>query len=145
MSRPAEDPLRPLAARLATLAEAQPGAEVCGLVVGAVGGAQEIWPMPNAASHPSRAFALAPLDLLAAMRRLDREGLVLRAVYHSHLAGGAELSPTDIEQALAGGEPLLPGVAQVVVELSDGRAVRVRAHRLAGRRFEATDLWADPG
>lgn len=133
--------LGPVAASLAALAEADPAREVCGLVVRATDGTLEAWPLPNRSATPARAFEAAPEGVLQAMRRLDREGLSLLAVYHSHLSGGAGLSASDIASALVGGQPLLPGVAQVVVELRGGRAVRVRAHWLANGRLEACDLW----
>jgi proteasome lid subunit RPN8/RPN11 len=137
----AEAPLEAVAPRLAALAEAEPGQEVCGLVVAMAGGQLEAWPMRNAAPDPRSAFALDPAELLGALRRLDGEGLSLLAVYHSHPEGGPELSARDLDGALAGGEPLLGGVAQVVVALQAGRASTVRAHRWVQGRFQGTDLW----
>jgi len=134
-----------VAGHLAGLAEADPDREVCGLVVAPGGGAAEAWPLPNVAPDPSRAFLVPPEALLLAFRRLDAGGGALLAVYHSHLSGGAALSASDLEVALAGGEPVLPGVAQVVVALEKGRAVRVRAHRFRTGRFEGLDLWPTGG
>lgn len=137
----ADDPLAALAPRLASLAEAAPALEVCGLVAGGPGVPAEAWPLPNRAPDPRRAFALGPADLLAALRRLERQGWALLAVYHSHPAGGADLSLRDLEGALAGGAPLLEGVAQVVVALEEGRASTVRAHRWSDGRYRGVDLW----
>lgn len=134
-------PLQAVAPRLAALAEAEPAQEVCGLVVAGADGRPEAWPMRNAAPDPRLAFALDPADLLRALRRLDGEGLSLLAVYHSHPAGGPDLSVRDLDGALVDGEPLLGGVAQVVVALHAGRASTVRAHRWAGRHFQGVDLW----
>jgi proteasome lid subunit RPN8/RPN11 len=133
-------------ARLVELAEGSPDREACGLLV-KVGGAVEVWPVANLSDTPATAFELEPAGLLAALRRLDREGGELAAVYHSHLAGGADLSPRDLAGALAGGTPILPGVAQLVVALEGGRARGIRLHRWDGRGFEPNDLrWrrADP-
>jgi proteasome lid subunit RPN8/RPN11 len=127
--------------RLVALAEGSPAAEVCGLLV-RVGERVEPWPMDNAAADPARAFALAPRDLLAALRRLDAEGGQLVAVYHSHLAGGADLSARDLAGAVVEGRPLLPGAAQLVVALDRGRAASVRVHRWTGSAFEASELWS---
>ncbi len=142
---PAAGPdLAPVAARLAALAEAEPGREACGLVVSAsrdLPGDPEAWPVPNAAPDPRRAFALAPEALLGALRRLEAEGRVLLAVYHSHPGGGADLSARDLDGALCEGLPVLEGVAQVVVALEGGRACTVRAHRWADGRYRGTDLW----
>ena len=133
-------PAWPLA-RLAALAEASPGAEVCGLLV-RIGEGIEPWPLGNVAPAPATAFELAPLELLAALRRLDLERAELMAVYHSHLAGGADLSARDLAGALADGTPILPGVAQVVVALEGGRARRIRVHRWTGAGFAAAEPWS---
>jgi proteasome lid subunit RPN8/RPN11 len=137
----ADEPLAAVATHLARLAEAAPDQEICGLVVSGADGAAEAWPLPNRAADPRRGFALGPGELLRALRRLDEEGRRLLAVYHSHPAGGAELSGRDLAGALAGGEPVLGGVAQVVVALEGGRAAIVRAHRWLGKRYRGADLW----
>jgi proteasome lid subunit RPN8/RPN11 len=141
---PPPDPLAPLAGRLAALAEASPGRETCGLVLDWGECAWEVRPLANAAGDPARAYALAPADLLAALRELDGRGGRLAAVFHSHPSGGADLSRRDLEAALCDGRPLLDGVAQVVVALSDGRAEAVRVHRWDGRRYAGRDLWRRP-
>ena len=123
------------------LAEGSPREEACGLLV-RVGGVVEPWPTKNVAPAPATAFELAPAELLAALRRIDRERGRLVAVYHSHLAGGAGLSSRDLAGALAGGAPILPGVAQVVVALEGGRACQIMVHRWAGSAFTAAEAWS---
>jgi proteasome lid subunit RPN8/RPN11 len=137
----AEGPLESVAARLVALAEAAPGEEVCGLVVAGPGGVAEAWPLPNRADDPRRSFSLGPAELLGALRRIDDEGRALLAVYHSHPCGGSALSARDLDGALVDGEPLLRGVAQIVVALEGGRAVTVRAHRWGAGRYLGVDLW----
>ncbi len=127
--------------RLVALAEGSPAAEVCGLLVSGAGGEVEPWPITNASATPATAFELEPRELLGALRRLEAAGGRLVAVYHSHLAGGADLSPRDLAGALVDGTPVLPGAAQVVVALEGGQARRVRAHRWTGQGFEPVDLW----
>jgi proteasome lid subunit RPN8/RPN11 len=83
--------------------------------------------------------------VLAALRRLDQSEGKLLAVYHSHLAGGADLSARDLAGALAGDGPALPGVAQVVVALHAGRVRSIRAHRWCSCGFEPAELWPPPG
>jgi proteasome lid subunit RPN8/RPN11 len=136
---------RQLAPRLVALAEADREREACGLVVAGEGGALEAWPMPNGSPEPARAYLIPPQAMLGAMARLDREGRALAAVYHSHPGGGAGLSASDLDAALVQGEPLLPGVAQIVVALEAGRATRVRLHRFRDGRFQGEDLWPEPG
>lgn len=128
-------------ARLVGLAEGSPGEEVCGLLVRA-GGVVDCWPVRNVAAAPTTAFELAPLELLAALRRLDLEGAELVAVYHSHLAGGAELSPRDLAGALVDGAPVLPGAAQLVLGLEGGRVTQVRVHRWTGSGFGSIEAWS---
>jgi len=137
----ADEPLRSVALRLAALAEATPDLEVCGLVVAGSGASPEVWPIPNRAADPRRSFELAPEALLQALRRLDEEGRALLAVFHSHPAGGADLSTRDLDGALAEGTPLLGGVVQVVIALEAGRTSTVRAHRWLGDRYQGVDLW----
>jgi proteasome lid subunit RPN8/RPN11 len=127
--------------RLAALAEGSPAEEICGLLV-RLAGEVTAWPVGNVAAAPATAFELDPGQLLAALRRLDREGGELLAVFHSHLAGGANLSPRDLAGALAGGSPLLPGVAQVVVALERGRADLIRVHRWIGSEYASSEPWS---
>jgi len=142
---PSPEPLAEVAARLAALAEAEPDREICGLVEAGPGGAPRLLPLANLAADPAIAFELAPGDVLAAVRRVEREGGALLAVYHSHLWGGAGLSARDLDQALCQGQPLLPGVDQVIVALRDGRSERVCRHRWDGGRYRASDLWRRGG
>jgi proteasome lid subunit RPN8/RPN11 len=138
------EPLAGLAGRLAALAEAEAGREACGLVVRSADGRLEAWPLPNQASDPGRGYEIPPDATLAALARLDRDGLELVAVYHSHLTGGADLSARDIAGAVEGGQLLLPGVEHVVIALERGRAVRIRGHRYRDGGFEGRDLWPLP-
>ena len=142
---PSPESLAEVAARLAALAEAEPHREICGLVEVGPDGTPRVVPLANRAAEPDAAFALDPGDVLAALRRADGGGGAVLAVYHSHPRGGAGLSARDLDQALADGKPLLPGVGQVVVALLDGRAERVRWHRWEGGRYRPSDLWVHGG
>ena len=146
---PSPESLAEVAARLAALAEAEPHREICGLVEAGADGALRVVPLANRAPDPADAFEIDPADVLAALRRVeggagDGPGVLL-AVYHSHPRGGAGLSASDLDQALVAGGPLLPGVAQVVVALQDGRADRVCWHRWEGGRYRPIDLWRRAG
>jgi proteasome lid subunit RPN8/RPN11 len=140
MDRP-EAALAAVAPALVALAEADPGREVCGLIVAGSDGLAVAWSLPNRAAVPAQAFELAPEAMLAALRRIDAEGTALLAVFHSHPDGGADLSRRDLELALADGEPLLQGVAQVVVSMSSGRALLVRVHRWSDHQFGGSTIW----
>ena len=132
-------------ARLVALAEDSPDAEVCGLLVRGRRGETEAWPVANVAGHPATAFELEPRALLRVLRELDGSGGQLVGVYHSHLAGGADLSARDLAGALADGAPILAGAAQLVVALEAGLATVIKIHRWSGREFEPSELWRRRG
>lgn len=126
-------------ARVQALAEAEPEREVCGFLVRR-GAALEVWPARNAAADPRHAFEVAPADVLAALRRVEREGLALAAVYHSHPRGGTALSARDLAALAPGGAPLLEGVALVVVALRAGAVEGVAIHQWCESGFAARDV-----
>ena len=104
-----------LAPRLAALAEADPEREVCGFVVAGPGGEHAVLPVRNVAGASGERYEIDPAAHLALARRLRADGGRIVAVYHSHVDGPARLSATDLEHALDGGLPVLPGVDQVVI------------------------------
>jgi len=130
-----------LAPRLAALAEADPEREVCGLVVAGPGGGQAIFPARNVAGAAAERYEIDPAAHLALARRLRVEGGSIVAVYHSHVDGPARLSATDLEDALDGGRPVLPGVDQVVIGMAQGKAVEVQVFRFFGARYEPLEAW----
>jgi desampylase len=125
--------------RAGALAEAEPEREVCGFLMRR-GGALEVWPAQNAAADPARAFEMAPVDVLSALRRADTEGLVVSAMYHSHPGGGPALSSRDLARLAPGAEPLLAGVDLVVIPLEDRRARIARIHHWCEGAFSHRDV-----
>jgi len=135
----------PVASRLASLAEADPGREVCGFVTVDPGGILGLVPVrnvagegdgvPGIAGDARRAYLAEPAAQLALSRRLRVEGGRIAAVYHSHVDGAAVLSDVDVEQALCDGVPLLPGVDQVVVGTRTGKVTEIRVFRWEEGRF----------
>ncbi|WP_038047903.1 Mov34/MPN/PAD-1 family protein [Thermus caliditerrae] len=60
---------------------------------------ERVIPLPNAHPEPLTGYLAEPLALLKALKALEREGLALLAIYHSHPRGPAFPSPTDIREA----------------------------------------------
>ena len=127
-------------ARIAALSEAEPGREVCGLLLLGAGGACEVWPCRNVSPAPARAFDLDPGDLLEALERADEANLAVAAVYHSHPGGGPGLSRRDRGGALAGDLPLVPGAALLVVARREGGPPRILRFRWTGQGYSEGEI-----
>lgn len=72
--------------------------EACGLVGGSSGLGQLVLPVKNALASPTR-FRMDPQAQLDALFSLERQGLDLVAIYHSHPVGPATPSATDLAEA----------------------------------------------
>jgi proteasome lid subunit RPN8/RPN11 len=111
--RPVGDPLRltrEQADQIAAHARDGMPHEVCGLLGGAGREVREVHPVPNAAPNPAVAYVMEPAAQLEAMLSLERRGLDLVGIYHSHPPGKRTgPSPTDIAQAT------YPGVVYLIV------------------------------
>lgn len=126
----------PILGAIAALARADPAREVCGFVFGAGRTCgPELVAARNVAREPERSFVVDPRDVLAVLRRADREGREVLALYHSHPTGGSRLSCTDLEELTADGAPLLPGVELWVIGLVDSVVADVRGYRWGSGGF----------
>jgi len=72
--------------------------ESCGLLAGAGAIVQQVIPVPNALQSASR-YRFSPSAQLAAFEKIEREGMEMLAIYHSHPHGPVHPSPTDIAEA----------------------------------------------
>jgi proteasome lid subunit RPN8/RPN11 len=137
--------LASLAPRLAALAEADPEREICGFVVADAGGEPGVlFPVRNVSGAAGEGYEVDPGAHMALARRLRGEGGRIVAVYHSHVDGPARLSATDLEHALDGGTPVLPGVDQVVVGMDHGKVKEVRVFVFRGAGYEPLAAWTAP-
>ncbi|MGM0412177.1 MAG: Mov34/MPN/PAD-1 family protein [Pseudomonadota bacterium] len=80
-------------------ARAEPGQEICGLLVRDGEGGWHHWPVTNVHRSPERAFRMDPAEQIAAFRTLRERAWGLGAIYHSHPDGEAEPSETDAAEA----------------------------------------------
>jgi proteasome lid subunit RPN8/RPN11 len=93
-------------AMLAHVARCSPE-EACGLLVGTGETIEAIFPVTNRVHSPSR-FEMDPKEQLEVFDLLEESHLELLGIYHSHPAGPAYPSETDI------GSFSYPGVAYII-------------------------------
>jgi proteasome lid subunit RPN8/RPN11 len=72
--------------------------ESCGLLAGAGEVVQQVIPVPNALQSASR-YRFSPSAQLSAFEEIEREGMEMLAIYHSHPKGPVHPSATDIAEA----------------------------------------------
>lgn len=93
---------RGLLARIRQYAQACPGEEVCGLLLGEAGRIVEAMPAANVAQDRRAAFELDPVVLFAAHRHARDGGPAVVGHYHSHPNGSILPSAEDAAQAVTG-------------------------------------------
>jgi proteasome lid subunit RPN8/RPN11 len=74
--------------------------ECCGLLGGAEGRTQTVYPLRNLAADPLVTYEASPEDLFAAQRSMRERGEQLLAIYHSH-PRSAEPQPSETDVRLA--------------------------------------------
>ena len=124
---------RTLVNRILTLAQGSPDEEVCGLV-SARDQDMRCIPVANVASDRQRRFTMDPAQQIDAMRAMRERGETLFAIYHSHPAGPAEPSSTDIEQAG------YPDVLHLIVSLNTKGVLELRGYRFKQDTAEPVHL-----
>lgn len=72
--------------------------EACGIVAGLNYDAEVVIPITNALHSPAR-YQMDPQEQVEAFNQIDREGLDLLAIYHSHPSGPPEPSASDIDES----------------------------------------------
>ncbi len=113
--------------------------EGCGLLVGRINGADatvvEVVGSRNVASS-ARIYEVDPLVLLRTVRRVEREGLSVLGVFHSHTHSEAYPSDTDVRQAPD------PTWHYVIVSLRDVPS-SIRSFRVRGDSVDEEDLYIE--
>jgi len=96
---------------------------------------------PDAFPRDARsAFLFEPAQWLALLKEADARAEKLLCVVHAHPDGQPALSAEDTAQAAPGGQPLLPGVAYLVVAIQQGRATAAAWARWQAGRFVEVPL-----
>jgi proteasome lid subunit RPN8/RPN11 len=72
--------------------------ETCGLLAGHNDQAEAVYPISNTRKSPVK-FRMDPYEQLQAFEDIEKSGLKLLAIYHSHPTGPEIPSPTDIEES----------------------------------------------
>jgi proteasome lid subunit RPN8/RPN11 len=106
-------------------ARSDPGNEVCGVVAvepGAQIRAVRVHPASNLHASPLK-FEIAPNELLGLYNAIERDGLQLGAIYHSHVRSRPYPSQTDVNFAAN-----WPGVEWIIVGLAGGGEPEVRSY-----------------
>jgi proteasome lid subunit RPN8/RPN11 len=68
------------------------------------------------------AYFFDPKEWLHVSREAEQRGETVTCVYHSHVDVGAYFSAEDMAMAAPDGEPLLPGVSYLVLDVRAGAA-----------------------
>jgi proteasome lid subunit RPN8/RPN11 len=118
--------------------ESQYPREGCGILFVNSAGEWRTLPMANAydayhAKDPLRfprtsrtAYAFDSRDWLKVCEEADQSGEQIGCIFHSHVDVGAYFSAEDRAMAAPDNEPLLPGVAYLVVAVDEGKASAIR-------------------
>lgn len=112
--------------------------EACGVIIGRAGDngvlrALRLLPIVNTAAEPQHTYYMDERGLAAALLRTDRDGLALVGLYHSHPAGDAIPSSTDIKTAA------YPKVPYVIIGLRHDTA-ELAAWRITEDQIESVEL-----
>lgn len=109
--------------------------EACGLLAGQDGSVDQVYPVDNTLHSPT-AYRMDPSGQVQAMLAIERAGLELIAIYHSHPTGPAIPSATDLKQAS------YPDALYVICSPTPSRAWQARAFWLReGVPVEEPVVW----
>lgn len=103
--------------------------EGCGVILRAgAGGPWRVRPLLNAYDRyrARSAYRFEPGEWLRVNLEADARDEQVACVFHSHVDGLAVFSAEDRAQAAPDGQPILPGVSYLVVNIHGGRATEAR-------------------
>lgn len=104
--------------------------EGCGLVAGQAGKIGRIYKTTNVDPNPRVRYQIDPKELLEVFRELDRQGLELIGIFHSHPQTQAYPSPTDISLAF------YPDSYYFIISLRNVEQPELRAFRIVDGKIQ---------
>jgi proteasome lid subunit RPN8/RPN11 len=108
--------------------------ECCGMVASRDGDAVSVHPAVNTAASPLR-FEIEGAEQIRITNEIERAGLELGAIYHSHTRTAPEPSQTDINFG-----NWWPGVLWIIVGLANGEDPDVRAYTIRDGHVAEVEL-----
>ena len=107
--------------------------EACGLLAGTNGAATRIYPMVNAERSPV-IYRMDPHEQLRTFNEIERQGLELVAIYHSHTRSPAYPSATDVQLAY------YAEAVYLIVSLRDADRPDLRGFRIRDGKVDEIGL-----
>ncbi|MDQ7849354.1 MAG: M67 family metallopeptidase [Armatimonadota bacterium] len=107
--------------------------ECCGLLAGRDGQVLRVYRGHNVDQSPYT-YRLDDRQLLQFLREMDREGLEIVGIYHSHTASQAAPSRTDVARAF------YPEAVYVIISLQQAQRPEVRGFRIVDGRVSEEDV-----
>lgn len=107
--------------------------EACGLLGGSDGEATQLFQMTNAERSPV-IYRMEPAEQLRVFNEIDKNGLDLVGIYHSHTRSPAYPSSTDVSLAY------YPDAVYLIVSLKDVDSPNLRGFRINDGKVTEIDL-----
>ena len=107
--------------------------EACGLLAGAEGIVQQVYPMRNVEESPI-GYAMDPKEQLGVERAMRSRAQQLIGIYHSHTASSAYPSTVDVRLAIS------PDVSYVLVSLQDQARPELKSYRIEGEQVRSEEV-----
>jgi proteasome lid subunit RPN8/RPN11 len=108
--------------------------ECCGIISTRDGDAVQVHRARNAVPSPLR-FEIDPRDLIRIHTEIERAGLEMGSMYHSHVKSPAYPSQTDVNFAQS-----WPGVVWLIVSMADLDQPDLRAYTITGAEIAEVAL-----
>jgi proteasome lid subunit RPN8/RPN11 len=126
---------RRLRAQVIAHARSEAPREACGILAGVAPRVNRVYRLRNIADSPATRYLADPSGQLAAFEDMERTGVQLLAIYHSHPGSPAVPSPTDLSLAF------YPDACHVIVSLTARRPV-LRCYAIADGAYVGVQLTA---